>query len=77
MTEKELRLISEAAADLESGNHLLYPRTEEQRAMIKRVCQVLGTPESDRTERQWEIYEQYRLCTDYEYWKLKNKEKYE
>jgi len=74
MNEREKELISRAAMDLATGNYLLRHRTEEELAMLSEVCETLDTQEDKRTERQKEIYEEYRLCTDYDYWKSKNKE---
>ena len=74
MNKQEKELIAHAAMDLASGNYLLYPRSHRELAMIDEVSAMLNTPEEERTERQKEIYEEYRLCTDYNYWKSKNKE---
>ena len=74
MNKREKELISRAAMDLESGNYLLYPRSYSELAMVDEVAATLDTPEEKRTGRQKEIYEEYRLCTDYDYWKSKNKE---
>ena len=74
MNKKEKELISRAAMDLESGNYLLYPRSYSELAMVDEVVAMLDTPEEKRTDRQRELYEEYRLCTDYNYWKSKNKE---
>ena len=72
MTEHEIELIGQAASDLATGNDLIRPRTKEQRGMIVEVCHTLNTQKADRTERQNEIYEQYRLHTDYKYWLSKH-----
>ena len=74
MTNHEKELISRAAMDIESGNHLIYPRSHSELAMLGEVYSALNTPEEERTDRQKEVYEQYRLCTDYDYWKEKNNE---
>ena len=71
MTESEKRLICRAAMDIESGNYLLYPRSYLELAMVDEVLGTIGTPEEKRTARQKDIYEEYRLCTDYDYWKSK------
>jgi hypothetical protein len=71
MTQRERELVSRAAMDIESGNHLLYPRSYSELAMVDEVLGTLNTPEDKRTERQKELYEEYRLCTDYDYWKSK------
>ena len=74
MNKREKELISLAATDLATGNYLLYPRSYSELTMVDEVSAMLATPEEERTERQKEIYEEYCLCTDYDYWKSKNKE---
>lgn len=74
MNKKEKELISRAAMDLESGNYLILPRSYSELAMLDELVATLDTPEAKRTERQREIYEEYRLCTDYDYWKSKQDE---
>lgn len=71
LTKKELELISHAAMDLATGNYLIRPRSYSELAMVNEVSATLNTPEEKRTDRQKEIYEEYRLCTDYDYWKSK------
>ena len=72
MNKREKELICHAALDIATGNYLLYHRTEEELSMLSEVDETLATPEEKRTNRQREIYEEYRLCTDYNYWKSKN-----
>ena len=67
LTDEERTLVSQAAADLESGNHLLHERTEAERAMLSELAVTLDTPKWERNERQLEIAEVYKLCTDYDY----------
>lgn len=74
MTQREKELVSRAAMDIESGNYLICPRSYSELAMVDEVLATIDTPEEKRTERQKELYEEYRLCTDYEYWKEKNNE---
>ena len=74
MNKREKELICHAAMDIATGNYLLYPRSYSELAMVDEVAATLDTPEEKRTERQKEIYEEYRLCTDYDYWKKKNNE---
>lgn len=71
LTDNEKKLISLAACDFDTGNYLLRKRSEERLNMMKEVSITLKTPEESRTERQKEIAEEYRLCTDYDYWKSK------
>ena len=67
MSPEEVKLIQYAACDLETGHHLLYKRSKQEIDMIQEVCETLKTPAEKRSERQKEIYEEYLLCTDYEY----------
>ncbi len=73
MTEQEKKLICKAAMDIESGNYLIYPRSYSELAMVDEVLATINTPEEKRSGRQKEIYEEYRLCTDYDYWNEKTK----
>lgn len=75
MTPTEINLIEKAACDIATGNHLLYPRSNEEMAMLTEVCEALNTPEEKQTARQKDICEEYRLCTDYDYWKSKHRDK--
>jgi len=70
LTDNEKRLISQAACDFESGNHLLCKRSKEQFNMMKEISITLKTPEESRTDRQKEIAEEYRLCIDYDHQEL-------
>ena len=74
MTQREKGLVCRAATDIETGNHLLLPRSYSELAMVDEVLATINTPEEKRSDRQKEIYEEYRLCTDYDYWKEKNNE---
>lgn len=57
LTQKERLMISQVAADLELGNHLLSPRSREYREFMTEVCQVLDAVE--KTERQFQICMEY------------------
>jgi len=63
----ERLLIMQGAMDLESGHHLLYRRSVEQKQMIAELCDMLDTAPDLRTERQREIAEIYDDCTNYKY----------
>lgn len=62
LTNKERRLISQIAADLETGHHLLYERSEEYKAMFKEV--IYANRVILRTQRQCEISEYLNACTN-------------
>ncbi len=65
LNDEEKRLISIAATDLETGNHLLRERDKTLLDMMNELVDALNAEKPD--SRQREIVEQYRLCTDYEY----------
>ena len=67
LTEKEKELISQFGCDLQTGNHLLYPRSEEYWAFGKEFTEAREALEP--TEKQKEMLEYYHQCTDYFYWK--------
>ena len=66
LTKREKEFISSVACDLESGNHLLYPRSKEYRDFFKKVLQLLNTENLNEWERG--VVEYYRQCSDYYYW---------
>lgn len=67
MTEQERTLVCKAATDLETGNHLVYPRTKEEKEMIADLNITILTFPAERTARQKELYEEYRKCTEPDY----------
>lgn len=66
LTEREKELISQIACDLESGNHLIRPRSEEYWAFSNEFWEASNTKEP--TEKQKQILEYYYQSTDYFYW---------
>lgn len=66
LTEKEKELISRIGCDLQTGNHLLRPRSEEYWAFGKEFAEACITQNPDG--KQKEMLEYYRQCTDYSYW---------
>ena len=67
MTEQERTLVCKAATDLETGNHLVYPRTKEEKEMIADLNIAILTLPAERTARQKELMEEYRKCTEPDY----------
>ena len=69
LTEEEKKLICKAACNLESGRYLLRKMSPEEKKMMGEVCATLGKSEYKQplSNREKEILEEYRLCTDYEY----------
>ncbi len=70
ITEVEERLIEGIACDLQSGNHLLHPRDNKYWDMWNEMVEARKA-EENRTanERQKEMCEYERQCSDYFYWK--------
>ena len=66
LTEKEKELISQIGCDFQTGNHLLRSRNEEYWIFAKYFEEARNTLKP--TEKQKEMLEYYRQCTDYSYW---------
>ena len=67
LSDDEKHLIAKAVTDLETGNHLLHARTPEEKQMISEVLVATNTHESERTDRQRLICNEYMRCTDPDY----------
>ena len=67
LTKREKELIENIACDLESGNHLIRPRSEEYWKFSEEFWDASNAKEP--TEKQKEILEYYNQCSDYFYWK--------
>ena len=67
LTEDETYLIEQATIDNETGNHLLRPRSDEYWAMRKEIYEA--TKAENPTDRQSQILEYMKQCSDYFYWK--------
>ena len=67
MTKEERTLVCKAVMDLETGHHLLYPRTKEEKEMVAELDLAISTPAAERNARQKELFEEYRRCTEPEY----------
>ena len=69
LTEEETSLICQIAYDLESGNHLIYPRSDRYREFFNEFIAANASVENGiATEKQKQIVEYHKQCTDYEYW---------
>lgn len=58
LTENEKKMVGQAAADLETGNHLLRPRSIEYRIFLNELCEALHK-EGELTERERELVNAY------------------
>lgn len=65
LTKTDAILISLAANDIETGNHYLYQRTDDEITMLNEVLDAVGS--TDPSDRQKEITEYYNVCSDYGY----------
>ena len=66
LTDREKELISEIACDMETGNHLIRPRSDEYWAFSREFYEAANAKEP--TEKQKEMIEYYNQSTDYFYW---------
>lgn len=70
LTEEEMRLIEQIGADLQTGNHLLRPRSDRYWEFGKEFTAAYDAVENGTaTEKQEQIVEYHKQCTDYFYWK--------
>lgn len=67
LTREEKELIGQIGCDLESGNHLLRPRSDRYWEFMKEFQEAMKAKEP--TEKQRYIKEYYHQCADYFFWK--------
>ena len=68
--DTEIRLIEQIACDLETGNHLLRPRTKEYWEYYDKMVEARNAElNTTADDKQKEICEYERQCKDYFYWK--------
>lgn len=70
ITDEECEMISKIASDIDSGNHLIRPRSKDYwdffYMMVRaRTNEIHG----HATHKQAEMCEYERQCSDYSYWK--------
>ena len=76
LTDDEQRLISQIATDIETGNHLLRPRSDEYKAFYNTFVEINKKKEEERTDKENQICEYYAACKNpYAY--MEFNEKYE
>lgn len=76
LTKYEQKLISQIAADSETGNHLLRPRSDEYKAFCKKFDEIVDKKEEERTDKDNQMCEYYASCKDFNAHEAFNK-KYE
>lgn len=67
LTEEEKRYLANIAADLQTGNHLIRPRSTEYKTYMQEYYDAVNATEP--TEKQREMKEYVHQTTDYYYWK--------
>lgn len=77
ISQAECRLIEQIACDLDSGNHLLRPRSKEYWDMWNIMVEARDAEKNGvASTKQNEMVEYERQCRDYSYWrKLPNDKK--
>lgn len=68
MTGREKELAPQAASDIESGNYLIYPRTEEQKLFTVNMMAAIDIPWEEHTPRETALAATYERLTDYEHY---------
>jgi len=64
LTDDEQRLISQMAADSETGNHLLRPRSNEYKVFYNTFVEITKKKEEERTDKEKQMCEYYAACKD-------------
>lgn len=66
LTEQEKEHLSRIGMDLQTGNNLLFRRSKEYWDFHKIFLDAMRA--KDPTDKQKEIREYYKQCTNYDYW---------
>ena len=66
LTEEEKTYLSAIACDLETGNHLIHPRSDEYKVHYQAFCDAVNSKEL--TDKQKEMKEYVKQCSSYCYW---------
>ena len=69
LTKKESEDFCCATNDLESGNYLIRRRSTDKLLILQELVDAINAKDPD--ERQKEIVEWYKVCSDYDYAKEK------
>lgn len=69
-TDNRKKLINQASLDVESGHHLIYPRTREQRSILNQIFIILHKVHygNKLTVKQKRMYHEYRMNADWDYY---------
>jgi hypothetical protein len=70
LTKEDEKFIEQIACDLDSGNHLLRPRSDEYWDYYYKMVRARTNEKNGHaTHKQAEMCEYERQCRDYFYWK--------
>lgn len=69
LSVNERQLISQIAADMQSGNHLLYPRSSEYKHISRLLLSALNKNQYERTEQENEMILYYNAVQSPELYK--------
>lgn len=73
ISEEEMHLLEKINLDLATGAHLVNPRSDEYWEMLRQVAEAEDAKEP--TERQAQMLEYIKQCSDYFYWEKLPEEK--
>lgn len=69
LSANERQLISQIAADMQTGNHLLYPRSSEYKHISTSLSLALNKNQHERTEQENEMILYYNAVQSPELYK--------
>ena len=82
LNPEEVMALNQVVTDLETGNHLLYPNSHIRQGqyyknLMGEVKELNSQNPENLSDRQFEIKEFMKQCSDYTYWiSLPNEEQY-
>lgn len=65
LIKEEMNLLEQIAIDSETGNHLLYERSEEYRDMAKEFSIAQAKADNLRSEKESQMIEYFLACKDF------------
>lgn len=66
LSKEEMNLLEQMAIDSETGNHLLYPRSDEYRDMAKEFSLAQAKADNLRSEKESQMIEYYKACDNFD-----------
>ena len=65
LNKEEMRLLEQMAIDSETGNHLLYPRSEEYHKMAQKFTVAQAKADNVRSVKECQMIEYFVACKDF------------